>query len=507
MPKNYSETAREQKSNQAKKFFIKGISIALLSGVLYGVYSACLLAATGSGHWGGWYGGGWYEEGVGTTINGLMLSFAMACLILGALGSGINDFLSALWMMAKAAVNGKFPDFLRSIKTKPGAVMIVCAVIGGPIASTAYLIALTMSGPIATPISALCPAIGAILSRFLFKQKLNFRMICGILICVLATFMIGSSAFSGIEVDVQFLIGLSIAFIAALGWGIEGAVAGYGTSVLDYEIGITIRQTTSGFVSLFILVPSLFLIAGNIGLYPMMLFEALQGSLLDPSTKLLASPLFFFLISGLAAGLSFGFWYKGNSMCGTALGMACNGTFSFWVPFFSFLVCGLYLGWGYVDGSLDVATGYVLTPIQWAAAFVMVGGILLIAVNPLKLFSGSSSLYESGAPLIDQAEPEPATPLDRSPKGKPLPFNYALLKLFPDGAEVDSLNALEALEHRYSEHRQFKEVAVNEALMTAEANGLIEEVGYKLDSKQRLRVFYRATDNGKDTIETYIGAS
>lgn len=397
---NESVQLHAARKARAASFFRKGVLIAIFSGILYGVYGSFLLAATSSGEWMSWYGlvegqagFGWYAEGADAIITNSIgayavpLTFVMAVLILGALGSGLNDFISAIWMVGKAGVKGKFMDFLRCFKSKPGAVMVVCALIGGPIASTAYMIALIMAGPIATPISALCPAIGAIIGRILFKQKLNFRMVCGILICIVATFMIGSTAFVGLEVDTQFLLGLAIALISALGWGIEGAVAGFGTSVMDYEISITIRQTTSGIFTLFILVPTLFLVAGHIGLFPTMLVEALQGPLFYEGTFQIASPLIFFLISGLGAGLSFGFWYKGNSMCGAALGMACNGGFSFWVPFFSFLVCGLYLGWGYNEaGMLDPATGYVLYPIQWAAAIVMVIGIFLIAVNPLDWF-------------------------------------------------------------------------------------------------------------------------
>jgi drug/metabolite transporter (DMT)-like permease len=359
------------RKRQLSAFFSKGVLIAVFSGILYGVYSAFLLAATGSGEWALWYEG--YDTGAFTQ---LPFSFMMGCLILGALGSGINDVISALWMDGKAAVKGKFGDFMRCLFSKPGAVMAVCAVIGGPIASTAYLIALTMAGPIATPISALCPAVGAVIGRLLFKQKLNLRMVAGILICIVATFMIGSSAFGGITVDTQFLIGLAIAFVAALGWGIEGAIAGYGTALIDYEIGISIRQTVSGVVTLFVLTPLLFVIAGQAGFYPEMLGAAFTGPIFVDGV-FTGNPIIFFLISGLAAGLSFGFWYKGNSMCGAALGMACNGGFSFWVPFFSFLVCGVFLGWG---------DAYYLSAIQWAAAIVMVVGIFLIAVNPLDWF-------------------------------------------------------------------------------------------------------------------------
>jgi drug/metabolite transporter (DMT)-like permease len=379
-----NEQAQLLKAQQVGRFFRKGVIIAVASGILYGIYSACLLAATGSGEWVVWYEG--YADG--TFIN-LSVTFLMGCLILGALGSGINDLISAIWMLGKAGIKGKFADFLRCLKSKPGMVMVVCAIIGGPVASTAYLIALTMSGPIATPVSALCPAIGAIIGRVLFKQELNARMVVGILICVVATFMIGSTAFGAVAIDTQFLLGLAIALIAALGWGIEGAVAGFGTSVMDYEIGISIRQATSGIVTLFVLTPILFLIAGNLHYFDM-LGAAFAGDLVLPGTLMIGAPIIFFLVSGLAAGLSFGFWYKGNSMCGAALGMACNGAFSFWVPFFSFLICGLYLGWGFdAQGALDVSTGYVLSPIQWAAAIVMVIGIFLIAINPLDWFKKS----------------------------------------------------------------------------------------------------------------------
>jgi len=362
-------------------FFKKGVIIAVVSGMLYGVYVAALYGATGNGFWIDWYGygdtvtAGWYDDVVDPTIGGFAMTFLVAVLILGALGSGINDFISSIWMIGKAAIKGKFMDYLRCFKSKPGAVMVLCALIGGPIASTAFLIALIMAGPIATPISALCPAIGAIIGRIIFKQPLNFRMACGIAICVVATFMIGSTAFTGFEItDPMFLAGLAVALISALGWGIEGAIAGFGTSVIDYEISISIRQLTSGCFTLFILLPVLFIMAGAAGLYPTMLIEAVQGQIMVDG--LLHSPLIWFLISGLAAGLSFGFWYKGNSMCGAALGMACNGGFSFWCPFFSFLVCGLYLGW----------EGFDLYPIQWVAAIVMVIGIFLIAINPLDFF-------------------------------------------------------------------------------------------------------------------------
>ena len=71
-----------------------------------------------------------------------------------------------------AALRGKLGDFGRSFKTRPGMMMLVAALFGGPFASTCYVVGLQMAGSIVVPISALCPAIGAILARFLFLSFL-----------------------------------------------------------------------------------------------------------------------------------------------------------------------------------------------------------------------------------------------------------------------------------------------------------------------------------------------
>lgn len=39
-------------------------------------------------------------------------------------------------------------------------------------------------------------------------------------------------------------MGCGLALVCALGWDIEGAVAGFGTTLIEYNIGITIHQCT-----------------------------------------------------------------------------------------------------------------------------------------------------------------------------------------------------------------------------------------------------------------------
>ncbi|AWZ48977.1 hypothetical protein C3495_09200 [Clostridiaceae bacterium 14S0207] len=352
--KKVSLEAVVAKKKLTSNFFKKGISLALFSGLAYGLYTAFLTMGMTKGVWGDWYG-----------KNTAGLSAFVVAYLLAALGNAINDTCSAVWALLYAMVKGKFRDFLRCINTKPGRIMIVAALIGGPVAGTAYVIALQMAGSIVVPISALCPAIAAILGKILYKQELNKRMAFGILICVCASFLIGSTGFAG-AVSSKTLLGLLIAVIAALGWGFEGCVAGYGSAMIDPEIGICIRQVTSGISNLFILVPVFGVIAGGVNIS----FDlAVQAFTSGPA-------MIWFALSGLLSFMTFMAWYAANSMCGAGLGTACNGTYSFFGPLFCLLVLGVY-------GGMD---GWSLPAIAWVGAVIMMIGILTISMNPLDLF-------------------------------------------------------------------------------------------------------------------------
>lgn len=350
--------ARELYRKRKSAFFRKGVITALISGILYGFYSALLVAGEGVGNW-----VGFWELG----IAGSILGYCLIC----AVGAGLNDTCSAVWQIVIAIVKGKFGDFIATLKTRPGVIMIGVALAGGPIAATAYNVGLMMAGGIAAAISALCAAVGAIIGRLFLKQQLNFRMVCGIIICFGAAVTIGWTSFDGL--DMSAFIGCCIAFIAALGWGIEGSIGGYATSMIDSDISITIRQCTSGLSNLIIVVPILCVMARNMldtsdisgNIYTYLVGGAIGGG-----------AIIWFIFSGLCCGQSFRMWYKGNSMCGAALGMALNAGYSFWVPLCSWILMGLILPWDYAP----------LSATQWIAAIVEVFGILLIARNPLDFF-------------------------------------------------------------------------------------------------------------------------
>lgn len=439
------------KARQDSSFLKKGVTVAILSGISYGFYTAFMTLAMTKGVW-----SGWYSE---TTV----LSLFVVTYIVATLGSAVNDLMSAAWAFGSALVKGKAGDFFKTVPSKPGLIMVAAALVGGPISSAAYVTALQMAGSIIIPITALCPAIGAILGRVLFKQELNKRMMLGIAICVVASFLIGMNSVTG-DAPEGMLAGILIALIAAFGWGAEGCIAGYGTSMIDYEIGITIRQVTSGFGNLLILLPIMCVVGGLSPAYSFGLAAQAFGS---------TDAMIFFVVSGFFALYAYSLWYKGNSMCGAALGMACNGMFSFWGPFCCWLVLGLVMG----------QDGWAIPPIAWFAAILMAFGIWVIAMNPLDLFK-----KKEGAQKMEALRP----------------LNYALLYHFTQVPEACVDDVMQALRPEYGTYKAFQKKSITEAIMTHESNGLISEVRDELVDGE-LKVYYAASEEQKATIVKYIG--
>ena len=142
--KEVSIKATEAKKKLASNFFKKGITLALFSGVTYGLYTAFLTMAMRKGVWEDWTG-----------ANTAGLSTFVVIYLVAALGNAINDTCSAVWAILNSIAKGKFKDFVRCLKSKPGKIMILAALIGGPIAGTAYVVSIQLAGSIVVPISAL----------------------------------------------------------------------------------------------------------------------------------------------------------------------------------------------------------------------------------------------------------------------------------------------------------------------------------------------------------------
>ena len=85
-----------------------------------------------------------------------------------------------------------------------------------------------------------------------------------------------------------------------------------------------------------------------------------------------------------------------------------------------------------------------------------------------------------------------------------LPLNYAMLKYFTCHDEACADDVMEALKADYASFNAFKKDKMQEALMTAEKNGLISESRFDLDENGDVRVYYSSDQEQRDTINSYI---
>ncbi|MDR2022879.1 MAG: DMT family transporter [Hungatella sp.] len=304
-----------------KKFKVIGITTGLLSGLMYGLYTTFVLIA------------GYYKP----------LAGAVGLFAAPYVTSGLNDLFAGLWLTAYNVKTGRIREIGRSLSLFPGKIILIGSLVGGPIASGAYLMGLAMAGAYAIPISAMYILFGALFARIFLKQKIVPRVGIGMVICVVGAIVIN---WVRPEDSTNFTLGIICAFVAAVGWALEGVFAAYGSAMLDTDVVINIRQLLSGIVDLIVILP----MVGGMGL--------LKGTLFA------LPPVAWLLVSGLCAAISYLCWYKSNSTIGCAMGMSLNITYAFWGVLFCILLLKQPLTPTIIIGSIIIILGAVLVSVD-----------------------------------------------------------------------------------------------------------------------------------------------
>jgi Predicted membrane protein len=314
------------KSKANKKFRTTGLTVGLISGIAYALFSTFAVVASAK----------------------KPLSDAVGMFAGPYVASAIIDLIAAIWLIIYNTMTGRIRELGRSLRTFPGLIVILGAILGGPIANGAYLMGLSMAGAYAIPISALFTLFGAIFARIILKQKITTRVGFGMFICIIGAIIINWVTPEG---GSNFTLGIICAFIAAMGWGLEGVLAAFGSATIDSDIAVNIREGASGLINACIVLP----IIGALGLFG--------------KTVMTGTPVFWLAIAGLCAAVSFLTWYKANCMVGCAVGMSLNMTY----VFFGVVLSILFLG-------------SPVTPTIVGGSLVIFIGAVLVSVNPLELF-------------------------------------------------------------------------------------------------------------------------
>lgn len=303
-------------------YAIKGVSRGLLAGAawgLEGVLMGMVLVLAPFNH----------------NTNIFVVTLVAACL---------HDGFAALWILTNNVIKGKWRDYMRTLKTRPGKMIIAAAVLGGPIGMSCNLLAIYFSGASYTAaITAAYPAIGAVLGVIFLKEKITVRTWIGIILAIIGSFIVGFVPPEGSGYP-HFYLGIGLAAVAAAGWALEGVISTFGMDLVDSEIAIGIREATSFFIYLFLILP-IFGFAG---------YQLILDSLLAKSGWYIA-------LIALAGGISFLSWYRSMNMIGVSRAMSLNVTFALWSVFFGWLLNGLQITSNLIIGVVIIFLGTILT--------------------------------------------------------------------------------------------------------------------------------------------------
>lgn len=269
----------------------------------------------------------------------------------GVICSALHDIIAAIWLYFYMGAKGRLKELVPAIKTRDGRYCVLGALLGGPLAMTTYTLSIAVGGAaLTTSVSAIYPLLGTALAVWILKEKTGIQTWLGIIICIIGIIIIGwTPSDSG---NVNITLGIIFALITAVGWASEGVVCGYGmkAGVVDPELGLLVRYTTSALVYLLIVAP---IFAGGF-------MSAINGF----SAVFSYTPCWILLAITAAIGMySFLCWYTAIDNIGAAKALCLNVTYSFWGVAFSLFLSIFFPN--YFSGALS-----------W---FIFVGAVLILS--------------------------------------------------------------------------------------------------------------------------------
>ncbi len=296
--------------------------------------------------------------GLDTVILGIGLAMAPyigtaeALALAAIVGAALHDVFCAIWLFLYMAVKRRLKDTLAALKTRSGKVVILGALLGGPIGMTGYVTAINNIGAGYTAIiSSFYPAFGTVMAVLLLKEKMTFRQV--IALCVALAGIIAMGYLSAdTTVTGNAVIGLLGAAACVIGWGSEAVLCAWGMrdDNVDNETALQIRETTSALVYLIFVLPLFGAWAFTLSAFPSM------------ATGIVA-------LAGLAGATSYLFYYKGISVIGAAKGMALNISYSAWAVLFGVILLGAIPGPVEIICCVAILCGTILAASDWKELF------------------------------------------------------------------------------------------------------------------------------------------
>ncbi|MFU2417329.1 DMT family transporter [Peptacetobacter sp. AB800] len=246
--------------------------------------------------------------------------------------------------------------FYLLFKTKKGKATAIAALVGSPIGMSAYLLGIKYAtAPYASSISVIYPGVGALLSYLFLKEKLSLNSVIGIIISLTGSFMLGFNPTG--NMPGTFFKGIMFAFVAVLGWALEGVIIGFAMKHIKDEVSV--ESTPQQLLCLRYLV--------SMVAYAVIVLPAIKGYPL--ASNIVSSGLVFkYALIAILGAFTYLSWYKAVDLIGSAMGTALNSTSALWTIIFSALLFG-----------------NKITPTLAFWGIVIVIGVFIFAINPKTL--------------------------------------------------------------------------------------------------------------------------
>ena len=233
----------------------------------------------------------------------------------------VHDFCSGVWMLIYMGVKKEYGKVIKALKTKSGKYIMLGALLGGPIGMSGYVAAIKFIGPAYTAIiSALYPALGALLAYIFLKEKMSKIQLAGLGVSILGVIGLSYVSDGGARPE-NLVVGFLCALLCVFGWAGEAVICAYGMKDPDVsdEQALQIRQITSAVFYGAIILP---IIAGwkfTISIIPTTIAPVI-------------------LLAALFGTVSYVMYYRAINKLGPAKAMALNITYTAWSIVFALIL-------------------------------------------------------------------------------------------------------------------------------------------------------------------------
>ena len=274
-----------------------------------------------------------------------------ATIVVAVLITAFNALTVIISMLVWNGVLGKFGEMKRTMKEfhTCSKWFYLASIFGGPVAILGSFIAIGFIGAGFAAVAALLyPVVGSILAYYWYGENITKRAWIGILVIIAGGLVIflGGAIQELSAGDVPW-IGYVGGLMAALGWGIEGAIAGKGLDIAEPDVGLAIRFIGENILWWIVIVPAVAIAGYPVFKYALLAFNPLSIMVL------------------MFAGITFGFcyvaWYKSFPLIGVGRGQGIGNLYGLFAVIFMYLFFAQVPAWTVlVGGALCVIGGFVM---------------------------------------------------------------------------------------------------------------------------------------------------